>query len=55
MEKKGDIQRELEQKERVLKQLEGVYKTSTSITQKQRVYKDMQDLKKNHKEPSATK
>ena len=50
MSEKGDIRRELEQKTRVLQQLEGVYKTSTSITQKQRVYKDMQDLKKVIKE-----
>ena len=46
MKEKGGIWQELEKKTRVLKQLEGVYKTSTSITQKQRVYKDLQNLKK---------
>jgi hypothetical protein len=50
MSEKADIRRELKQKATILKQLEGVYKTSTSITQKQRVYKDMQNLKKVIKE-----
>jgi hypothetical protein len=50
MEERGATRRDLEQKTRILKQLEGVYKTSTSIAQKQRVYKEIQELKKVIKE-----
>jgi len=40
-----DIRRALEQKAMILKQLEGVYKTSTSINQKQRVLKEIRAIK----------
>jgi len=39
------IKGELEQKARILKQLEGVYKTSPSIAQKKRVLKEIKEIK----------
>lgn len=41
-----EIRETLDQKTRILKQLEGVYKTSTSITQKRRVLKEIQGIKR---------
>jgi hypothetical protein len=52
MEEKGDIRLELEKATMVLKQLEGVYKTSSSVTQRQRVFKEIQGLKRTIKELS---
>lgn len=40
-----EIRETLEKKTRVLKQLEGVYKTSTSLTQKRRVLKEIKEIK----------
>ncbi len=40
------IKREIESKERVLKQLEGVYKTSTDMVQKKRVMEEIRYVKK---------
>ncbi|MBN2324253.1 MAG: hypothetical protein JXQ30_11000 [Spirochaetes bacterium] len=40
-----EIRETLEKKALILKQLEGVYKTSTSLTQKKRVLKEIQEIK----------
>ena len=40
-----DIRETLDQKTRVLKQLEGVFKTSTDLAQKKRVWKEIQEIK----------
>jgi len=40
------MRQELEQRTRILKQLEGVYKTSTSIIQRKRVLKEIKEIKR---------
>ncbi len=46
MKNSNDIKRELQDKTKVLKQLEGVYKTSTDIYQRKRVLKEIEEVKK---------
>ena len=41
-----NIKLELDRKVRILKQLEGVYKTSPSIGQRKRVFKEIQEIKR---------
>jgi hypothetical protein len=45
MEEVENLRREIDSKNRVLKQLEGVYKTSTSLFQRRRVAQEMRDVK----------
>jgi hypothetical protein len=40
------MRQEMEQRTRILKQLEGVYRTSTSVTQRRRVLKEIQEIKR---------
>ena len=50
MKNSNDIKRKLQDKTRVLKQLEGVYKTSTDILQRKRVFKEIEEVKRELKE-----